>query len=131
MQAKLLLTFVGFGLILCAGCGNSADSMLRESLACQSELAAVLPTIRDEATAKAATPKLKAIGARIQENSKRNADLHLTESQQAALAEKYQPHMEEGLKIASEMLRIIHLNINDKDFQAALASCGASSSIQQ
>jgi hypothetical protein len=116
-----LLVIVGLGLALCAGCGDSPDSLMKDTLSNMKEMSGVLQSVKDEASAKAAAPKLKAIGARMQDLAKRGKDMNLSPEQQTALMEKYKPQMEEAVKgMFPEMMRIGTMGIKDQEFNDAL-----------
>ncbi len=69
MHNMLKLT-VGLGLLLlsvaCGG-GSDADSLMDEGKSAMAELTTILESIQDEESAKAAAPKLEALGARMKE----------------------------------------------------------------
>jgi hypothetical protein len=117
MRTKSFLAFAGLALSLCCGCRKSADDVLPDYLAYSNETTAVLKTVKDEETAKAATPKLKALAARRLELDKRVANL--SESQQAAFAQN-QSFMEAALAAATETVRVAVLQIKDPEFADAL-----------
>jgi hypothetical protein len=121
MRTKSFFLLAGLGLALCAGCGDSADSVMQDGLACMKEMTTVIHSVTDEATAQAAAPKLKALVARIQEIAKRQKALNLSKEQEAALMEKYKPQADEiGKTFGPDFLRIMSLGIKDKDFNDAL-----------
>jgi hypothetical protein len=116
-----LLVIVGLGLALCAGCGDSPEALMKDTLSNMKEMSGVLQSVKDETSAKAAAPKLKAIGARMQDLAKRGKDMNLSQEQQTALVEKYKPQMEEAVKgMFPEMMRIGMLGIKDQEFNDAL-----------
>jgi hypothetical protein len=121
MRTKPLLVIVGLGLALCAGCGDSPESLMQDTLSSMKEMSSVLQSVKDEASAKAAAPKLNAIGARMQELGKRGKAMNLSQEQQTALMEKYKPQMEEAVKgMFPEMMRVGMLGIKDQEFNDAL-----------
>ena len=117
MRTKSLVVFAGLALALCSGCRKSADDVLPDYLAYTNESTAVLKTVKDEETAKAAAPKLKALAARRLELDKRVATL--SESQQSAFAQN-QSFMESSLAAAAETVRVAGLQIKDPEFADAL-----------
>jgi len=61
MKAMLALTVVA-ALLLCCGCGgDSHESLAAEAVSTNKDLLATLETVKDEASAKAAKPKLKSL----------------------------------------------------------------------
>jgi hypothetical protein len=117
MRTKSFLACAGLALSLCCGCRKSAHDVLPDYLAYTNETTAVLKTVKDEETAKAAAPKLKALAARRLELDKRVANL--SESQQAAFAQN-QAFMEASLAAAAEIVRVAELQIKDQEFGDAL-----------
>ena len=117
IRTKSFLACAGLALSLCCGCRKSADDVLPDYLAYSNETTAVLKTVKDEETAKAAAPKLKALAARRLELDKRVANL--SESQQAAFAQN-QAFMEASLAAAAEIVRVAGLQIKDQEFSDAL-----------
>jgi hypothetical protein len=121
MRTKPLLVIVGLGLAFCAGCGDSPDSVMQDTLSTMKEMSAVLQSVKDEASAKAAAPKLKAVGARMQDLAKRGKAMNLSKEQETALVEKYKPQMEDAVKgVFPEMMRVGTLGIKDQDFNDAM-----------
>jgi predicted nucleic acid-binding Zn-ribbon protein len=77
----------------CRG-GNEHEAMMKDMIKAMNELADVLESIKDEATAKAAEPKLKALGTRIQEMKKKADALGgLPKDKDEELRKKYEPEM--------------------------------------
>jgi hypothetical protein len=62
-------------LLLASGCGDSHESLTKESISITTETADVLSTIKDPASADAAKPKLKELGERWRDNQQRRAAL--------------------------------------------------------
>jgi hypothetical protein len=121
MHTKPLLVIVGLVLMLCAGCGDSPDSVMQDALSCAKEMGTVMQSVKDEASAQAAAPKLKAIGARMQDIEKRQKALKLSKEEETALQAKYKPQMEEIAKgLVPDMMRVMTMGIKDKDFNDAL-----------
>ena len=67
---NMLKMTVGLGLLLlsvaCGG-GSDADSLMDQGKSAMAELTTILESIQDEESAKAAAPKLEALGARMKE----------------------------------------------------------------
>jgi hypothetical protein len=117
MRTKSVWVLAGLAVALCCGCRKSADDVLPDYLAYTNETTAVLKSVKDEETAKAAAPKLKALAARRLELDKRVANL--SESQQAAFAQN-PGFMEASLAAAAETVRVAGLQIKDPEFADAL-----------
>jgi hypothetical protein len=117
MKSNSLLVLAGVTLALCVGCRKSADDVLPDYLAYSKDTIAVLKSVKDEDTAKAAAPKLKELAARRIELDKRVANL--SESQQAAFGQN-QDFMASAVAAAAETVRVSGLQIKDPDFADAL-----------
>ena len=117
MSFRCLFFTASLALALCVGCRKSADDVLPDYLANTKDTTAVLKTVKDEETAKAAAPKLKELAARKIEIDKRVANL--SESQQAAFAQN-QEFMGSSLSMATELVRVAGLQIKDPEFADAL-----------
>jgi len=119
MRPRFLLALICSTAAICAGCGDSGDRVVQDSFSSMKDMTNVLKTVKDEASAKAATPQLKAIANRMKDIGKRAEALKLTKEQQEALGQKYASQMMEAMPLAAEMMRVATLNIQDKDFQDA------------
>ena len=81
---------------LLAGCGDTHDSVMGDSVTEMKAFATVLESIKDEATAKEAAPKLEAIGARMKDLKARMDKLGKpSEADEKAMMTKYQKEIEE------------------------------------
>jgi hypothetical protein len=121
MRTKSCLMLACMGLAFCAGCGDSPDSVMQDALSCAKEMGTVMQSVKDEASAQAAAPKLKAIGGRMQDIEKRQKALNLSKEEETALQAKYKPQMEEIAKgLLPDMMRVMTMGIKDKDFNDAL-----------
>ena len=102
----LVLVFV----ITPAGCGggDTYESLAAASMENTKQLVATLDTIKDEATAKAAKPKLKTLLEKMNDLNQRQAKLPApTEADAKAIDAKYGKEMEElQMKMAGHMMRI-------------------------
>jgi hypothetical protein len=98
----------GVLLVLCSGCGDSHESLAGQSVSTMKEMESVLATVKDEASAKAAKPKLKAVVDRMNDINARQAKLAApTEAEIKAIEAKYGKEMEQlQEKIGGHMLRI-------------------------
>jgi hypothetical protein len=117
LKSKPLLIFAGVAMALCIGCRKSADDVLPDYLTYSKDTIAVLKSVKDEETAKAAAPKLKELAARRIELDKRVTNL--TEAQQAAFAQNPE-FVSSSLAVATELVRVAGLQIKDQEFADAL-----------
>ena len=83
--------------VLCAsGCGDSHEAVTRDMLGAQKELCAVLEEVKDDASAKAAVPRVKAIADRLQAIQKRSDRLGPPPAEiRVALHAKYQQEIQD------------------------------------
>lgn len=110
-------------LAFCSGCGGETrESMAAESVSTMKELVTVLDGVKDEATAKAAKPTLKALMEKLNGLNERQAKLPMpTEAEVKALDEKYGKELDDVThKFAGHMMRItfdpkINAELNDLD----------------
>jgi hypothetical protein len=116
-SSRFLLIFAGVALTLWNGCRKSADDVLPDYLAYATDTIAVLKSVKDEETAKAAASKLKQLAARRVGLDKRVADL--SEPQQATFAQN-QEFIGSSLAAATELIRVAGLQIKDPEFADAL-----------
>lgn len=113
MHNMLKLT-IGLGLLLlsvaCGG-GGDADSLMDEGKSAMAELTTILESIQDEESAKAAAPKLEALGARMKE-LKEQTDA-LPEEERKSLEDMEEDAEAKALvsKMMKEMMRV---QMNDK-----------------
>ena len=94
---------------VCPGCGgDSHASLAGESLTMMKDLIATLETVKDEASAKAAKPKLVSLTQKMQSINERQAKLPaLSEADVKAMESKYGKEMEElQPKMVAAMMRI-------------------------
>jgi hypothetical protein len=94
--------------VLCAGCGDSHESLGKESITTLKQLVATLEGVKDEASAKSAKPKLKSLMEQLNDINAREAKLGApTEAEIKSMEAKYGSEMEElQAKFASNMMRI-------------------------
>ena len=106
------LWLVAVVMLCCAlgpGCGGDTFESLADSgVATLKQLVAVFDTIKDEASAKSAKPKLKSLFEEMNRLNERQAKLpEPTEAQVEAVGKKHGKEMEElQMKLASHMMRI-------------------------
>ena len=109
-------------LIACSGCGDTHESLTGEGVATMKQIVTVLDGVKDEASAKSASPKLKALMEQLNSINERQAKLGTpTEAEFTALESKYGKEMEElQQKMVGNMFRImadpkINAVLNDLD----------------
>ena len=94
-------------LLLNVGCGDSGDAVMTDTIATMEEMNQVLTGVKDEASAKAAAPKLEALGTRMKELEKRGNDLKMSPAEREQLAEKYKAQLEKPVQeLMQNMMRI-------------------------
>lgn len=102
-----------FSLCLVTGCDKAPthESIAEDSVSLMEEMAAILPTVKDEASANAAKPKLKALAEKAKALKAEEEKLSkLTNEQQAALLKKHEARMtkvfetmiKEGFRISAD-----------------------------
>jgi hypothetical protein len=57
-----------------AGCGSGADSLMKETIGILNDMASALEGVKDDASADAAIPKLKELGAKLKENGNKKLE---------------------------------------------------------
>jgi hypothetical protein len=117
---KRLLAFTAVvTFLICAGCGDSHESLAADGVSTMKEMVAVLDTVKDSDSAKAAKPKLKSLSEKLNNINERQAKLPApTEADIKAIESKHGKEMEElQQKMTSAMLRIAF----DPKIQAELA----------
>lgn len=94
---KNLVALASLLLVLVPGCGGDThQSLVDESMPLMREMAATVTTIKDEATAKAAKPKLEVIASKMKDLKARRDKLPApTEAEMKASIDKYGKEMEE------------------------------------
>jgi hypothetical protein len=110
---------VMFVAIVITGCGDTRESLAEESMSTMREMVAVLDTVKDDASAKAAKPKLKTLSDKLEDINQRASKLGTpTEAEVKALDQKHGKEMEELMrKMTGHMMRIAF----DPKIQAELA----------
>ena len=111
MIKKLTITALMLSLALLVGCGSSdsPEQAMEESVTCMEEMAAILATVKDSASAEAAKPKIEAIGKRMTESQKVIQKLGESDAlKSATLMAKYAKRMQEAtIKMAAENQRVM------------------------
>jgi hypothetical protein len=95
-----VLTF-GFGLVLVgglSGCGGSggAESTFKEMISAINEMAQVYESIKDEASADAALPRLQKAAARYRESANKMKAIKVTKSEDDRLEKQFKPELDKA-----------------------------------
>ena len=97
-------------MFLCSGCGggDTHDSLTAASLGAMKELVTTLESMKDEASANAAKPKLKSLAEQMNGLNERQAKLKApTEAEAKAIDEKYGKEMEDlQMRLTQSLMRI-------------------------
>ena len=107
LGASLALLFVACS----KGGGNSPDGIMQDTLGLMNDMTATLATIKDEASAKAAIPKLQDLANKGEEIKKRAEAMKtankLSKDDEEALKKKYEPQLKEATeKLMKETFRV-------------------------
>src|SRR5687768_8908493 len=103
------LVVVSIVALLASGCGgDTRESLTQDGMSNMKELVAVLDTVKDAETAKAAKPKLKTLFEKMNTiNEKMNKMGVPTEAEMKAMDEKHGKEMEDlQMKMMSNMMKI-------------------------
>ncbi len=95
--------------VLVAGCASDdADSMVKQTIAAMDETAQVMSTVKDEASAKAAAPKLKELAERRRKIEEKTATVKTPPpAEQAELQKKYAARLTEATtRLMQEAMRV-------------------------
>jgi len=97
MNRMLALSVMTALLVFGSGCGSdSQESLADETMPVMREMVATITTIKDEASAKAAKPKLEAIAKKMKSISERRSKLSPpTEAEMKSVIDKHGAEMEE------------------------------------
>jgi len=124
MKRVLALASV-FAFLVCAGCGDSHESLAGEQVAAMKELSNTLDIVKDADSAKAAKPTLKKLVERMNDINARMTKLPApTEAEVNAMGEKYGKQMDEiSQKMVANMMRVqfdpaIQKELSDIDLKA-------------
>jgi len=122
MRKLPLFGVVAIALLL-AGCKSDEEKAISSMIDKMNEQVAVLKTIKDPASAKAAAPKLQAIAADMKKLSDSADKLKPTPEEQKKLEEKYKKEMTATAEaLMKEMGRIMKdPKLNTPELQAALS----------
>lgn len=99
-MARSCLLVVAAAFVTLTGCGDTPDSLSRENLAFMREAVSILESIKDDASAKAAVPRLKALNGRGKALDQRFKALKMTDAQIKA---GIKPHEKEMHELVGEM----------------------------
>ena len=94
-------------LLLLPGCKSDAEKQMADMTAKQKEIVAILKTVTDQPSAKAANEKIKTVANDIQAILERAKGTPTNEAQRKQLADKYKPQQEEITKDAQAELQRI------------------------
>lgn len=110
---------------LAAGCGDSREDLADDSLSAMKQLEATLATVKDEASAKAAKPKLQELADELNDINARMDKLGApSEDEMKSMIDKHGKEMEQVQeKMVGHMLRItfdpkIQAVLDDIDFKS-------------
>src|SRR5262249_34209802 len=106
---KALIWGTGLAFVLVAACSssNSPDGIMKDTLAMMNDMTSVLASIKDEASAKAASQKLQDRGKKGEEIKKRGEALKIQKDQEESLKKKYEPQLKEATeKLMKETFRV-------------------------
>lgn len=97
---RLVALSVMMALMVGPGCGGDThESLAAESMPLMKEMVDTLQTVKDEASAKTAKPKLQSIVTKMKSINERQAKLPaMTEAQMKSMIDKYGKEMEEMQK---------------------------------
>ena len=101
-------------LLLLTGCGRSPEALITRQIAILDETAETLSTIRDEASAEAAAPKLAKLQQEINALVPRVKELKLSDSAKEKLEEQHRDALNSALeKYQTELARVrdLHLTV--------------------
>ena len=108
MNRMIALSLMFALLVVGSGCKDTHAKLADESMPIMRDMVATIETIKDEATAKSAKPKLEAIAKKMKSLEERRNKLPApTEAEFKAMLEKHGKEMEElQMKMVQRMLAI-------------------------
>jgi hypothetical protein len=111
---KITAGWIGAALLLVsAGCGDSRDAVMADSIAAMKEMGTIMKGITDEASAMAAEPKVDALVKKMEQIARRGQALATpTKEQVEALTNKYRSDMQEAM--TSMMPEVMRMMTNPK-----------------
>ena len=107
MRKLSLVALMSLSLIM-AGCKADAEAVLNDTIAKMNEMTAILKTVTDQNSSKAAATKLKAVVEDLKEIKKRDDKIRISESEKKRLLDKHSKEladMKAGL--TTQMTRIM------------------------
>ena len=109
MKRILLIAAVVSLAFLQVGCKSKHEQVMDDQLDLMEEMVDVLKDVKDEASAKAAVPKLEDLKKRGEEIQKRAKEIgDPSEEEEKALKEKYEERMDKIMKdMFAEMTRVM------------------------
>lgn len=112
------LTCVAAMLLLVAGCGDSPESVMDDTLATMNDMAAVLETVKDEATAKSAASKLEGLVEKMKSLKERADKMEKPSKEKEAELEK--AYKEKMTAAGSRMMKAMMSAMQAPDAQKHL-----------
>ena len=109
VMKRLLTCAVAMALmVLVSGCKRDQESVVKDSISKFKEMTSVLKGVKDEASAKAASPKLKSIAEDLDKLKKEGEKMGKpSKEQEEAMKKKYEKEMEPIMKdFMTEMMRV-------------------------
>ena len=107
---KALIWGAGLALLVVAcSSSNSPEGIMKDTLGMMNDMTSALASIKDEASAKAAIPKLEELAKKGEDIKKRAEELKtkLTKEDEEALKKKYEPQLKEATeKLMKETFRV-------------------------
>lgn len=94
--------------VLLSGCKRTHESVMKDTISCVKDATAVLKTVKDEASAKAAQPKMQKIGERMKKLRDEMEKMPKpTAAQDEQLKKKFDTELTKTMSdFAGEMMRI-------------------------
>lgn len=92
MKQMVLLASV-LMLLVCSGCGDSPDKVAEDGISVMDEMATVMESVKDEASAKKANAKLRALTDKMKDIKARQEKLSITTEQKIELQKKHEEKM--------------------------------------
>jgi uncharacterized protein YoxC len=84
--------------VMLVGCKKTYEDSVKEDISCMNDLTSVLKGVKDEASANAAVPKIKAIGERMRKFSESMKDVpQPSEAEKKAITDKYDKERKDAL----------------------------------
>lgn len=98
VRSLTLPAVLAFSLVFLAGCKDDHESLMKGMIGKMNDLTAALKTVTDEASSKAAAPKVKSIATDMQELQKKAEALGKPSADEdKRLQEKYEKQLQEAM----------------------------------